>query len=64
MILRNAKQIEKLGIRPKDALHIACAIAANCDYFITTDDGIINKTTTNKLIKVVNPIDIINLTED
>ncbi len=64
MVLSNAKQIEKLGIRPKDALHIACAMEANCDYFITTDDGIINKLTTNKLIKVLNPIEIINLTED
>ena len=26
-----------LGIKSKDALHIACSVEAQCDYFITTD---------------------------
>ena len=64
MILSNAKQIEKLGIKPKDALHIACAIDANCDYFITTDDGILKKMAACTLITVCNPVEIINLTEE
>jgi len=27
----------------KDAAHLACAIKAGCDYFITTDDKLIKK---------------------
>ena len=46
-VLEKAKDLNRRGIRSKDALHIACAIAAGCDYFLTTDDKIINK---NKLI--------------
>jgi hypothetical protein len=64
VILTNAKRIEKLGVRPKDALHMACAIDADCDYFITTDDGILKKMANCNLIKVRNPIEIINLTEE
>ena len=64
MILSNAKQIEKIGVKPKDALHIACAIDAGCDYFITTDDGILKKMTACNLIKTCNPIEIINLMEE
>ena len=63
MILNNAKQFEKIGVRPKDALHIACAVDAGCDYFITTDDGILKKMKTCNLIKICNPIEIINLVE-
>ena len=29
------------NIHQKDAIHIACAIEAGCDYFITTDDIIL-----------------------
>ena len=64
MVISNAKQMEKIGVRPKDALHMACAIDADCDYFITTDDGILKKMADCNLIKVCNPIEIINLTEE
>ena len=42
-VLEKAKDLNRRGIRSKDALHIACAIAAGCAYFLTTDDKIINK---------------------
>ena len=64
MILSNAKQIQKLGVRPKDALHIACAIDANCEYFITTDDVLLKKMADFNLINVRNPVEIINLIEE
>jgi len=48
-----------LGIKNTDALHLACAIEKNCDYFLTTDTGIINKSV--KEIKVINPIDFIRI---
>jgi predicted nucleic acid-binding protein len=31
------------GIKMKDATHLACAISAGCDYFITTDDKLLKK---------------------
>jgi predicted nucleic acid-binding protein len=61
-ILKIGKVIEKLKIKPKDSLNIACAIASNCDYFITTDAKLINKNIDG--IKIVNPIDFIVETEE
>ncbi|GAB6390975.1 MAG: type II toxin-antitoxin system VapC family toxin [Treponematales bacterium] len=52
-ILQKGKVIEQSGIKPKDALHIACAIAGGCDYFITTDGELTNKTVAG--ITIVNP---------
>lgn len=36
-----AKPIMVTGVKEKDAYHVACAIAANCNYFITTDDRLL-----------------------
>jgi predicted nucleic acid-binding protein len=56
-ILARGKQIEQNKIRPNDALHIACAIESQCEYFITTDEGLTNKKVNG--IKIINPIDFI-----
>ena len=45
------------GLKNKDALHIACAIAAKCAYFLTTDKGVLNKQLSE--IIVINPIDFV-----
>ena len=45
------------GIKAKDALHLACAIESGCDYFITTDKGLTNKSVDN--IIIINPIDFV-----
>jgi len=50
-----AAAIMPLGIKHKDAVHIACAITANADYFITTDKKLLNKNIENILI--INPMD-------
>ena len=55
-ILSIAKQIEKTGLKKIDALHIACAIYAGCNYFITTDKGILKKSKAIKEIFVTDPI--------
>lgn len=52
------------GIKPKDALHVACAIEAKCDYFITTDRALLKKAQSLPEIKTVNPIDFAILMED
>jgi len=56
-ILTQTKTIEKLGIKTKDAMHISCAIAANADYFITTDKKVLNKTVQG--IEIINPMEFV-----
>ena len=61
-ILSLGCEIMRLGINAKDALHLACAVKSGCEYFITTDNKLTNKTIAN--IKIVNPIDFIRETEN
>ena len=61
-ILKTGQDFMKYGIKPKDALHIACALKSGCEYFITTDKGLLNKAITS--IKIINPIDFVRETED
>ncbi|MEE9354732.1 MAG: hypothetical protein V3U75_04005 [Methylococcaceae bacterium] len=42
-----------------DSLHLACAIKAKTDYFLTTDDGIIKKALHIQDIQIVDPIGFI-----
>jgi len=58
-VLEFANVIMSKGIKKIDALHIACAIEAGADYFLTTDDGIIKKSTMIKNIKIIDPIGFI-----
>ena len=39
--ISRAKQLETLGFKVFDALHLACAESAAVDIFLTTDDGIL-----------------------
>lgn len=61
-ILLLGREIMDQGIKAKDALHIACAVKSRCDYFITTDNKLINKNIEN--IKIINPIDFVRETEE
>lgn len=36
-----ADSIMETGIKEKDAYHVACALMAECDYFVTTDDRLL-----------------------
>ena len=56
-VLSRGIEIMRFGIKHNDALHIACAIEQQCDYFITTDSKLTNKK--NVGIKIINPIDFI-----
>ena len=47
------------GVKKKDALHIACAIEAKCDYFLTTDKKLLR--TSFDSISVINPIDFLRI---
>jgi predicted nucleic acid-binding protein len=58
-----AAEIMEQNINNKDAIHIACAIEAECDYFITTDDDLIKKYTGNDII-ICSPVELINILEE
>ncbi|MEX0662525.1 MAG: hypothetical protein WEA58_07410 [Balneolaceae bacterium] len=62
-ILKMAEQLTGYTLKAKDALHIACAIEAECKYFITTDDKILNKNSKINNIEIVNPIDMLDILE-
>jgi predicted nucleic acid-binding protein len=57
-----AKTFIERGFKPKDALHVACAIQAQCNYFLTTDKGILSKSLGQ--IKLINPLDFIRIVEE
>jgi predicted nucleic acid-binding protein len=56
-ILSKAIQFVNGGLKPKDALHIACAIESGCSCFLTTDDLILKKMANQNEIAVLNPVD-------
>jgi predicted nucleic acid-binding protein len=56
-VSNTAGEIMKLGLRPKDATHIACAICMRAEYFLTTDRKILSKPIAG--VQVVNPVDFI-----
>ncbi|GAB4399317.1 MAG: PIN domain-containing protein [Microscillaceae bacterium] len=60
-LLENAEELTKLGIKAKDALHIACAMEAKCIYFLTTDAILLKKKPKIAQIELINPIDFVNL---
>ncbi len=60
-ILLLAEALAVKGIKLYDALHIACAVNSNCDYYITTDKKLLN--TLIPEIKILNPIDYVRLIE-
>lgn len=56
-----AEEIMATGVKEVDSAHIACAILAECDYFLTTDDRVL-KFQSDK-IKIMNPIDFLKILE-
>lgn len=62
-VLEYAKSLVTLGLRSKDALHVACAVEAACDYFLTTDDIVLKKLVTQARIMVVDPTAFVRSTE-
>ena len=54
-IRQRAKEFESVGIKPVDAIHLACAEAAQCDWFLTVDRGILKKMQAIGKMRIVNP---------
>jgi hypothetical protein len=57
-ILTFAQKLCGMQIRVKDALHIACAVYAHADYFITTDRKLLNTKIDD--VRILNPLTFIN----
>lgn len=61
VIEAKASEIMKTGVKFKDACHVASAIYAGCEYFISTDTRLLKYNTQE--IKMVTPIEFIMETE-
>ena len=61
-IIEFSETLFERGIKPKDALHIACAKSGGCTYFITTDKKLLN--TTIESISIISPITFIEIMEE
>lgn len=56
---KRAIELEKLGFRPIDALHIACAEKGKADVLLTTDDDLLRRALQYKeglKVRVENPV--------
>jgi len=60
-IVATAEKITTTGVKNADALHVACAIAGNCHYFITVDKRLL--TYRDNRIIICNPIEFFNQIE-
>ncbi|MBD5104430.1 MAG: type II toxin-antitoxin system VapC family toxin [Ruminococcaceae bacterium] len=58
---RLAAIVMQTGVKEKDAVHVTCAIMAQCSYFITTDDRLLKYT--NDKIRLVTPCEFIRILE-
>ena len=63
-VITRAGELTKSGFSKKDALHIAAAIEANVDFFITVDRGILKKRNKISKLKISNPIDLVIMLEE
>jgi predicted nucleic acid-binding protein len=60
-INEEGRKLMRMGLKNKDALHVACALAGGCTYFLTTDKGVLNKHPDR--ITLINPIDFVRRLE-
>jgi len=59
IIETRAQAIKEWKIKSNDAIHIACALETDCEYFITTDEGILRNYRASD-IRVYSPVDFIS----
>lgn len=58
-VVKLATIVNQQGIKKIDSLHIACAIKAKAEYFLTTDDGVLKEATFIQDIQITDPIGFI-----
>ena len=54
-VSRRAKELENVGFGAQDALHVASAEEAGCDWFLTTDKGILKRASVSTEMHIANP---------
>ena len=57
--LHRAEELEELGFRGLDALHLACAESLSADVFLTTDDALLRRAVRHAAVlrvAVANPV--------
>ena len=59
-----ANKLALMGIKPMDALHVACAMDAKADYFLTTDKALLRKMLNNDSLCVVDTVDFIRALQE
>jgi predicted nucleic acid-binding protein len=65
IVHNRAKIYESKGLKPRDALHLACAVTSGAKYFLTCDDRVIKKQHILDIaMTILNPIDFIRQQED
>lgn len=62
IVQKLAADIMRSGMKAKDALHVACALDAGCDYLLSTDDRLLRYKHENLLL--LNPMDFIRMEVD
>ena len=58
-----AKFIMSYGVKMKDAHHIACALEAECKYFLSTNDRMLKRYNSDKIL-LLNPVDFIMMEDE
>jgi predicted nucleic acid-binding protein len=56
---RRAVELKRAGLKPMDALHVACAEKGKAEILLTTDDNLLSKALKNQRtlkVKVENPL--------
>ena len=60
-VAKRARQYERAGIKPLDAVHLASAVAVGADFFCTVDDDLLRKAggVNTGPTRVVSPLQLI-----
>ncbi|MBQ7454769.1 MAG: hypothetical protein IJS69_06955 [Selenomonadaceae bacterium] len=61
LIAAKAEEFISAGVKDYDAYHVASAIVAECDYFLSVDDRLL-KHTSDEII-LINPVDFLKVLE-
>ena len=58
---QRAQSLNQAGLKPLDALHLACAVEAGVDYFCTCDDRLLKRARTIHTgpPKIVSPLELV-----
>ena len=64
LVEQKAIILSQIGVKPMDALHVACAIEARAEYFLTTDNALLRKMAKHDSIRVVDLVDFVRGLKD